>query len=91
MGIIFFLRVPYWIPGSYVPILSEKHNSFLWLLKNKGFKEGRVTKIKLYAIGASKTLESNKSQEKYVGGHWQRGAARLALLRHRQPIKKGPY
>ena len=51
----------YWIPGSYVPIWSEKHNSFLWLLKNKGFKEGRVTKIKLYALGASKTLESNKS------------------------------
>ena len=51
----------YWIPGSYVPIWSEKHYSFLWLLKNKGFKEGRVTKIKLYALGASKTLESNKS------------------------------
>jgi len=44
--------------------LSEKHNSFLWLLKNKGFKEERVTKIKLYAIGASKTLESNKSLDR---------------------------
>jgi hypothetical protein len=29
----------YWIPGSYAPLLSEKHNSFLRLLKNKAFKE----------------------------------------------------
>ena len=42
-------------------MLSEKHNSFLRLLKNKGFKEERMTKIGLYAIGRSKTLESNKS------------------------------
>ena len=51
----------YWIPGSYAPALSEKHNSFLRLLKNKGFKEERMTKIGLYAIGKSTTLESNKS------------------------------
>jgi len=47
--------------GSYAPMLSEKHNSFLRLLKKKGFKEERRTKIGLYAIGTSTTLESNKS------------------------------
>src|SRR5262252_5287238 len=51
----------YWIPGSYTPALSEKHNSFLRLLKNKGFREERMTKFGLYAIGKTTTLESNKS------------------------------
>jgi hypothetical protein len=51
----------YWIPGAYAPALSEKCNSFLRLLKNKGFKEERMTKVGLYAIGKSTTLESNKS------------------------------
>jgi hypothetical protein len=51
----------YWIPGSYAPALSEKCNSFLRLLKNKGFKEERMTKVGLHAIGKSTTLESNKS------------------------------
>ncbi|HSX77562.1 MAG TPA: hypothetical protein VLQ80_03170, partial [Candidatus Saccharimonadia bacterium] len=51
----------YWIPGSYAPALSEKHNSFLRLLKNKGFKEETRTKVGLYAIGKSTPLESNKS------------------------------
>jgi hypothetical protein len=41
--------------------LSEKHNSFLRLLKNKGFKEESMTKVGLDAIGTSTTLESNKS------------------------------
>ena len=41
-------------------MLSEKHNSFLRLLKKKGFKE-RMTKIGLDAIGTATTLESNKS------------------------------
>jgi hypothetical protein len=41
--------------------LSEKRNSFLRLLKNKGSKEERTTKVGLYAIGKSTTLESNKS------------------------------
>jgi hypothetical protein len=50
-----------WIPGSYAPVLSEKRNSFLSLLKNKGFKEERMTKVGLYAIDKSTTLESNKS------------------------------
>jgi hypothetical protein len=51
----------YWIPWSYAPTLSEKRNSFLRLLKNKGFKEERRTKVGLYAIGKFTTLESNKS------------------------------
>ena len=51
----------YWIPGSYASVLSEKRNSFLRLLKNKGFKEERMAKVGVYAIGSSTTLESNKS------------------------------
>jgi hypothetical protein len=27
----------YWLPGAYAPTLSEKRNSFLRPLKNKGF------------------------------------------------------
>jgi hypothetical protein len=49
--------------------LSEKHNSFLRLLKNKGFKEERMIKVGVYAIGKSTTLESNKSLEGMRGGH----------------------
>ena len=56
-----FHRRSYWIPGASAPALSEKNNSFLRLLKNKGFKEESMTKVGLYAIGKSTTLESNKS------------------------------
>jgi hypothetical protein len=41
--------------------LSEKGDSFLRLLKNKGFREENMTKVGLYAIGTYTTLESNKS------------------------------
>jgi len=58
----------YWIPGSYAPALSEKHNSCLRLLKKKGFKEERMAKVGLYAIGTSTTLESNKSLI-FIGSH----------------------
>jgi hypothetical protein len=34
-------------------------------LKNKGFKEERITKVGWYAIGKSTTLESNKSLRLY--------------------------
>src|SRR5262245_13881012 len=51
----------YWIPGSYAPALSEKHNTFPRLLKNKGFREESMTKVGLDALGTSTTLESNKS------------------------------
>ena len=54
-------RRSYWIPGSYAPALSEKRNSFLRLLKNKGFKKESRTKVGVYAISKSTTLESNKS------------------------------
>ena len=37
---------------------------FLSLLKNKGFEEERMTKVGLYAIGKSTTLESNKSHKR---------------------------
>jgi hypothetical protein len=57
-------RRSYWIPGSYAPALSEKCNAFLRLLKHKGFKEERMTKVRVYAIGTSTTLESNKSQSR---------------------------
>src|SRR4029453_5503954 len=51
----------YWIPGSYAPALSKKRNAFLRLLKNKGFRGERRTKVGVYAIGKSTTLECNKS------------------------------
>jgi hypothetical protein len=51
----------YWIPGSYAPTLPENRDSFLRLLKNNDFKEERMTKVGLDAIGTSTTLESNKS------------------------------
>ena len=54
-----------WIPGSYAPALSEKGNSFLRLLKNKGFREESMTKVGVDAIGTSTTLESNKSHSRY--------------------------
>jgi hypothetical protein len=42
--------------------LSEKRHSFLRPLKNKGFKKESMTKVGLYAISTSTTLESNKSR-----------------------------
>jgi len=39
--------------GLMLQALSEKHNSFLRLLKKKGFKEERVTTTELYDIGKS--------------------------------------
>jgi hypothetical protein len=56
-----FIGRSYWIPGSYAPTLPKNRNSFLRLLKNKGCKEERRTKVGLYAIDKSTTLESNKS------------------------------
>ena len=41
---------------------SKSLHSFLRPLKNKGFQEEIVTKIGLYDLGKSTTLESNKSQ-----------------------------
>jgi hypothetical protein len=56
-----FKRRSYWILGSSAPMLSEKCNVFLRPLKNKGFKEERVTTMRLDDLGHSTTLESNKS------------------------------
>jgi hypothetical protein len=42
--------------------LSKKRNSSLSLLKKKGFKEERMTKVGWDAVDKSTTLESNKSQ-----------------------------
>jgi len=44
--------------------LSEKHHPFFRPLKKKGFKEERVTKVELYDLGISTTLESNKSLDR---------------------------
>jgi len=55
------------MPGSYAPMVSEKHNSFVRLVKKKGFKEESMTKIGLSAIGRSTTLESNKSHTFLLG------------------------
>ena len=42
-------------------MLSEKGNAFLRPLKNKGFKDERVTTMRLDDLGKATTLESNKS------------------------------
>ena len=41
--------------------MSKNRNAFLRLLKNMGLKNERMTKVGLYAIDKSTTLESNKS------------------------------
>jgi hypothetical protein len=42
-------------------MLSEKGNAFVRPLVNKGFKEERVTTMRLDNLGKSTPLESNKS------------------------------
>jgi hypothetical protein len=42
-------------------MLPKNRDTFLRLLKNKGFKEERMIKVRVYTIGKSTTLESNKS------------------------------
>jgi hypothetical protein len=42
-------------------MLSEKGNAFVRPLINKGFKEERVTTMRLDNLGKSTPLESNKS------------------------------
>jgi hypothetical protein len=64
-----------WIQGSYAPTLSENGGLFSRLLKNKAFKEEKMTKVGLYPSGDSTTLESNKSQcvhcrERATEGMW---------------------
>jgi len=49
------------MPGAYAATDSEKRSSFLRPLKNNGCKEETGTKMLLYAIGTSTTLESNTS------------------------------
>jgi hypothetical protein len=46
--------------------LSEKCNAFLRPLKNKGFKEERMTRMRLGNLSTSTTLESNKSLVGYL-------------------------
>jgi hypothetical protein len=60
--------------------LSENRNSFLKLLKNKGFKEEGMTKVGLYAIGKSTTLESNKSHPQMLSLHARISRQRLYML-----------
>jgi hypothetical protein len=53
------------------------------LLKNKGCKEERMTKVGLYAIDKSTTLESNKSHLgffEFVHNVRKRGKALLGAL-----------
>jgi hypothetical protein len=52
---------------SYAPPWSEKRTSLLKAIEKKGFKEERVTTMRLDAIGTSTTLESNKSPVDFVG------------------------
>jgi hypothetical protein len=46
--------------------VSEKGDSFLRPLKNKGFRKERMMKVRLDALGKSRTLESNKSLKKKI-------------------------
>ena len=55
------MRRSYWIPGSYTSLLSKNRNVILSPLKSKGSKEEIVTKIGLYYLLKSTTLESTKS------------------------------
>ena len=48
-------------------MLSKNLCSFLRPLKNKGFREESMTKVGLYAIDKSTTLESNKSLSNTLG------------------------
>ena len=68
-------------------MLSEKRNSFSGLLKNKGFKEERKTKIGLDAIDTSTTLESNKSHlaNKAPGGAAEQGEGRTVTKGNMAP------
>ena len=63
--------------GLMLQALSEKHNSFLRLLKKKGFKEERVTTIGLYDIDTSH--DSGIQQEpRGQCMHWSRGYTQLS-------------
>jgi hypothetical protein len=48
--------------------LSEEAELIFRLLKNKGFKDERMTQVGLCAIGTSATLESNKSLKEKRSG-----------------------
>ena len=48
--------------GGVCSRVVREAQRILRLLKNKGFKEESMTKVGVYAIGTSTTLESNKSQ-----------------------------
>ena len=64
----------YWIPGSEAPMLSKKCNAFLRLLQKKGFKEARVTRVRLDNLSTSTPLASNKSLRCLRAHRGQRGA-----------------
>jgi len=71
--------------------LSEKGNSFLRLLKNKGFREESMTKVGLYAIGTSTTLESNKSLGHLLAGVHIQEEHRLRPARGDSPTVSGGF
>src|SRR5215471_9133427 len=55
--------------------MTSRDTVGLNLLKNKGFKEERMTKVGWYAVDTSTTLESNKSlrqiAEPEMSGDWK--------------------
>jgi hypothetical protein len=48
-----------------LPRCPRSATHFVRLLKNKSFKEESMAKARLYTIGTSTTMESNKSQNRY--------------------------
>jgi hypothetical protein len=61
--------------------LFEKGNAFLRPLKNKGFKEEKVTTMRLDDLGQSTTLESDKSLKLLVAnGARSSGLAKILWI-----------
>ena len=54
-----------WMLGSSAPMLSEKCHTFSRPLHKKGYKEARVTSLRLNNRSPSTTLVSNKSLSQF--------------------------
>jgi hypothetical protein len=66
--------------GLLLPRCPRSAPHFLRLLNHKGFKEESMTKVELYAIGTSTTLESNKSLPHICGAPRMWGIGKKPLL-----------
>jgi hypothetical protein len=53
------------MPGAEAPPWSEQGNALLKALKKKGFREERVTTMRVDDLGISAILEANKNLSVY--------------------------